>query len=125
MKLMPRFVLSHNQYAVDLNSFRIDSDCGVRVNAYWFRRRRGVDVACLGFLWGYQGVHSMPPWTALEFLERLTDNRYGGTCEGRWDGQGYWGSEDPVTVATHLETLRPMLRQWGHVPPHTTGWWEL
>jgi hypothetical protein len=125
VKLVNDFVLSHNQYAVNLDDFRVDEEgCLVRVGAFWFRRRRGVNVACLGYIWDIQS-RPQPPWSALEFLERYTDNRYGGTCEGRWDGQGYWGAESPVKAALHLEVLKPMLRNWGQVPPGTSGWWEM
>lgn len=115
-----KFVMSRRPFAVDLSTFRVDEHGFSRVNAVWFRRRRGVTVSCIGTLWG----SLIPaPQTVHEFLERHTDGRYGGDTVGRWDGTGYWGVEDPDEMAAHLAVLRPMLDNYPNVPVGYDGWW--
>lgn len=139
-----KFVISRNQYAVDLSSLRVTSRTGYRgriyypasVRAVWFRRRRRggygpsgsvVTVACIGDLSTSQDIR---PETAVEFLARYRDGRYGGNCHGRWDGSGYWGSEDPEEMAEHLALLRPMLAAYEKnpkapkLPAGFDGWWR-
>jgi hypothetical protein len=133
-----KFGISKGLYAVDLGSFTATwhetrwqgepppgaspGSWRCTVQAMWFRRRRGVTVACIGELWDSQ---SAKPADALEFLARHDDGRYGGSTEGRWDGSGYWGNQ--VTLETqekHLEVLRPMLANYPAVPAGYDGWWR-
>ena len=124
-----RFLVSRKPYAVDLGSLRI-ADLGERydgtpactayLDAVWFRRRKGVTVACVGHLWDIQA----PPADAAAFLAAHTDGRYGGTCFGRWDGVGYWGAQEPDVIAEHLDLLRPMLAGYPEVPAPFDGWWH-
>lgn len=127
---MEKFLISKGPYAVALASLvttrhgREDGSFywGARVNGVWFRRRRGVTVACIGYLWDYQDNE---PADALAFLAAHDDGRYGGTTLGRWDGESYWGSNSTlVKQEQHLEVLRPMLANYPAVPPSYDGWWR-
>jgi hypothetical protein len=127
-----RFVMSRRPYAVDLGSFQ----CAESVSRYpdgrtittyrltaraaWFRRKNRVTAACIGELWEFSGE---PVSDAVAFLDQFDDGRYGGRCEGRWDGFGYWGAEDDETRTAHLEILRPMLANFPAVPEGFDGWW--
>lgn len=119
MRRESRFVLSHRPYAVDLSGLHVDG-MRARLGAVWYRRRQRVTVACIGYLWDYQDA---TPRTAAEFLARHVDGRYGGTCEGRWDGSRYWGAQEPDVIAQHLQILRPMLDAFPDVPDGYDGWW--
>jgi len=119
MRREERFILSHRPYAVDLSSLRVDGTYA-RVDAVWFRRRQRVTVACIGYLWDYQRP---VPHIAMEFLDRHDDGRYGGKCEGRWDGERYWGAQDPDVIERHLAILRPMLANFPTIPDGYDGWW--
>lgn len=130
-----KFTLSHRPYAVDLASLRVEAFARPdgskyyrgRVEAVWFRRRRDTGcgplrtVACIGELWDYQDTE---PGTMVEFLYCYTDGRYGGRCEGRWDGAKYWGAQEPDVAAAHLEILRPMLAGYPAPAPGYDGWWR-
>ena len=127
--------MSHKPYAVDLSSLRTARNEGqagpywyCTVNAVWFRRRRTgrtgplVTVACIGTLWNHQRPE---PANAEAFVLAHTDGRYGGDCQGRWDGSGYWGAENPDVMAQHLAILRPMLdgyAQDSKTPPIPEGY---
>ncbi len=116
-----RFVLSHRPYAVDLSSLRMTSDAQVRINAVWFRRRNRVTIACVGYLWDFQ---KPAPADTAEFLHRHSDGRYGGSCAGRWDGERYWGAQEPDIIERHLRLLRPALAAYPAVPVGYDGWWR-
>lgn len=118
-----RFVLSRRQFAVDLNSLDTHSPRRrLEVTAVWFRRRRGITIACLGLLWDFQ---QRTPVDALEFLAAHDDGRYGGDCRARWDGKGYWGIDDrPEAQAENLALLRPMIDGYPAAPRGFDGWWR-
>lgn len=133
-----KFAVSRRPYAVDLSSLNVTTRTGYQgrlyypasVRAVWFRRRRRggwgpdgavVTVARIGTLWSSQDIR---PETAVEFLERHTDGRYGGDCQGRWDGVGYWGAEDLDVQDEHLALLRPMLDDYPAIPKGYDGWWR-
>lgn len=116
-----RFLISRRPYAVDLSSLAVDSYGKATVAAVWFRRRRGVTVACIGELWNFP---RLTPKDAREFLVSHTDGRYGGDCHGRWDGTRYWGAQEPGVAAAHLSLLRPMLDGYPSVPAGYDGWWR-
>lgn len=129
MNRLPKFALSRKPYAVDLSSLRVGEVsprwdgaplARAEIDAVWFRRRRGVTVACIGRLWDYQ---SPPPVDAAQFLAQATDGRYGGDCDGRWDGVGYWGSELPDVRDRHMAILVPMLVAYPAIPDGYDGWW--
>lgn len=119
-----RFVMSHRLYAVDPASLVVrepDAERShARIGAVWFRRRDGITAACVGHLWDHQAT----PRDAAEFLARHDDGRYGGTCEGRWDGERYWGAQEPDVIERHLALLRPMLTDYPAVPEGYDGWWR-
>jgi hypothetical protein len=125
------FKISKRLYAVDLDSLRVgESESKAvpgtyfypsAVTAVWFRRSRGVLKACVGELRDFQDVR---PIDAESFLSAFKDGRYGGDCEGRWDGQSYWGSGDPSLIHDHLNLLRPMLADYPDPPGVFTGWWR-
>lgn len=125
-----RFVISRKPFAVDLGTLRtVDRvrDNGShyyegRINAVWFRRRRGETVACIGTLWDFQD--GLPTSDPLQFLARHTDGRHGGDCHGRWDGASYWGNTTLVQQATHLAILQPMLANYPEIPASYDGWWR-
>lgn len=123
-----KFVLSRNQYAIDPGGLRIaESSGGVNGTSYWchldavwFRRRKGVTVACIGVLWDIQQPR---PAHAAQFLRQHDDGRYGGDCRGRWDGARYWGAQEPDVAAVHLDVLRPMLANYPACPAGFEGWY--
>jgi len=123
-----KFVLSRKPYAVDLSSLKAGEDMATVV-AVWFRRRRPrsapsvgpVTVACIGQLWDIQRPR---PATAAEFLDRLTDGRYGGTCWARWDGSSLWTTATLEVAERALGVLRPMLANYPEIPPGYDGWWR-
>ncbi|MFH8581609.1 hypothetical protein [Streptomyces zaomyceticus] len=123
-----RFLISQKPYAVDLGSLqtaRKERQDGSsfyfgRINAVWFRRKQGANVACIGSLWGFQDDL---PATGTDFLTAHTDGTYGGDCTGRWDGSSYWGNVTLDTQEEHLEILRPMLDAYPALPDGYSGWW--
>lgn len=128
MKREDKFVMSHRPYAVDLNSLesvqeiRANGSSFYRYNigALWFRKKRGVVSACLGYLWDYQNEYTDDP---IDFLAAHADGRYGGTTLTSWDGLGLWTTVDYQTSNQHLDVLRPMLEYFPNVPPGYDGWW--
>ena len=126
-----KFLISKGLYAVDLESLhkehhpRAGDRVGYwncRIDAVWFRRRRGETVACIGYLWDLQDDE---PANAQAFLKAHDDGRYGGTTLGRWDGEGYWSSGESLRVQNqHLEILRPMLAAFPAAPHGFDGWWR-
>lgn len=126
MRHEDRFVQSHRPYAVNLATLRradvlTDRPVWWRVEAVWFRRRNGITIACVGEL---RTIQDPRPKDAIDFLIRYTDGRYGGDCHGRWDGENYWGAQQPDTIAEHLELLRPMLANHPAIPYGFDGWWS-
>lgn len=126
MRREETFVQSHRPYAVRLDSLKeypsTTGGVGMWVmHAVWFRRRKGITVACIGTLWDFQKI---APTTPQEFLERHDDGRHGGSTRGRWDGHGYWGDGVSLDVQeAHLTILQPMLAAWPQVPEGYDGWW--
>lgn len=124
-----KFLISRKPYAADLASLRTSESerdpskpwAWYVVNAVWFRGRKAEPVACIGTLRTI--IDDPAPASAREFLERYTDGRYGGDCQGRWNGAGYWGAEMPEVQAQHLAILRPMLANYPAVPDGFDGWW--
>ena len=131
------FVRSHRPYAVRLDTFRALDHMNrdgrdwkwYGIDAVWFRRRsvgygpdkRVITVACVGQL---RDLQRHEPGTATEFLYCHDDGRYGGDCEGRWDGEKYWGSQLPEEIEAHLALLRPMLANYPACPEPYVGWWR-
>jgi len=128
-----KFRISDRPYAVDLGSLQVkelprtehstrEHDLyAVSLTAVWFRGPKTAPKACIGGLWDY--MPGEPPATAVEALQRMDDGRYGGDCQGRWNGQGYWGAESPDLAAEHMAILRPMLERFPEIPPGYDGWW--
>lgn len=125
-----KFVLSHRPYAVDLSSLSgksTDTPSGRnpysfsgRIDAVWFRRKNGFTAACIGSLWDLQYPE---PADAVQFLQQHDDGRYGGDCFGRWDGERYWGAQEPAVMEQHLAILKPMLDNYPALPDGYDGWW--
>jgi len=119
------------RYAVDLGSLVLEpSTSGLThatLRAVWFRRKDRVTAACVGTLWDYLRPIPADPSEFLtdvaDFLARSTDGRYGGRCEGRWDGTRYWGAQEPEIIEAHLRLLRPMLETYPEVPAGFDGWY--
>jgi hypothetical protein len=122
-----KFLISRKPFAVNLDSFRRrerepgNSWAWFTVDAIWFRGTKDQPVACIGDL--HTLIDDPEPTTAQEFLERFTDGRYGGNCEGRWNGTGYWGAEDLDIQRQHLAVLKPMLANYPARPDGWDGWW--
>lgn len=125
----PRFLISRRPYAVALGTLRGGMHprqsggeyYNGRIDAVWFRRRAGVTVACIGTLWDCQDER---PADAVAFLQAHDDGRYGGHCDGRWDGQSYWGNVTLAEQEQHLAVLRPMLAAYPAIPAGFDGWWR-
>jgi hypothetical protein len=125
-----KFRFSYRPYAVDLDSLYVRSRgvthdgrdmFSVALHAVWFRGPKTAPKACIGRLWDYMTGEA--PATAVEALQRMDDGRYGGSCQGRWNGVGYWGAESPDLAAEHMAILRPMLENFPEIPPGYDGWW--
>lgn len=127
------FTLSHRPYAADMTSLSVTDPresgyVSCRIGAVWFRRRsvgygtgkRLVTVACVGEL---RDSQRPAPADAEAFLKAHDDGRYGGRCQGRWDGEHYWGSQLPEEIEAHLALLRPMLADYPACPAGWDGWW--
>ena len=128
-----RFLISRRPYAIDLSTIGGTQQARGNLIAFsgtaravWYRRQNGVLKACIGSLdlWS----HYLPERLDLDdprgVLSANLDGRYGGKCEGRWDGQRYWGAQEPDVMAAHLEVLRPMLANYPIVPEGYDGWWR-
>lgn len=131
------FKISRRPFAVKLDSLRTHFhevqrvlplpgarpgfwDC--RIDAVWFRRRRGETVAVSGMLWDFQDTE---PADAVDFLRKHTDGRYGGSAEARWDGTSYWSNQLTLDSDKYcLAILRPMLVNYPAIPPGYDGWWR-
>jgi hypothetical protein len=124
MTKAPFAISGKRRYAVDLGSLVLEpSTSGLThatIRAVWFRRKDRVTAACVGHLWN---SFRTAPADAADFLARSTDGRYGGVCEGRWDGTRYWGTQEPETIEAHLQLLRPMLEWYPDLPDGFDGWW--
>jgi hypothetical protein len=128
-----RFLISHKAYAIDLATVAGEQEPrGERISfsgsghAVWFRRQNGVTRACLGSLrlWSHYLTEPLNLTDPRTVLSAHLDGRYGGNCEGRWDGQRYWGAQEPDTIERHLAVLRPMLAAYPAVPEGYDGWWR-
>ena len=129
MHRVDKFVVSHRPYAVDLSSFKYETDTGYKgpyfsgtVGAVWFNRKSGITRACIGELWD---VQDGTPTDVTTFLERHEDGSYGGRCFARWDGTSFWcAGQDPEENARYLELLKPMLENFPEPAPGYSGWWR-
>ncbi|MGW3427983.1 hypothetical protein ACWDHW_08500 [Streptomyces melanosporofaciens] len=128
-----KFLISRRPYAVDLDTVTGRQVGGIdRVsfsgacNAVWFRRRRGVTVACLGTLklWSHYLSEPLNLDDPTAILSADLDGRYGGDTEGRWDGESYWGNVTLEQQEQHLAVLRPMLAAYPALPDGYDGWWR-
>jgi hypothetical protein len=115
-----RFLMSRKPYAVRMDSLRPRGGSCLQADAVWFRRKSGVTSAHIGTIWGSQVAIQ----AGIECFLETWDGRYGGDCLGRWNGSGYWGSELPETLASHLAILRPMLENFPSIPNGYDGWWS-
>lgn len=132
MRRETRFLISRKPFAIDLNTITGEQHPrGDRfafsgsVNALWFRRQSGITRACLGSLklWAHYLTAPLDLDDPHAVLSADLDGRYGGDCEGRWDGERYWGAQEPDVIEEHLALLRPMLNHFPNVPPGHDGWW--
>ncbi|MBB6172232.1 hypothetical protein HNR23_002292 [Nocardiopsis mwathae] len=127
-----RFLISRGLYAIDLATITgTQHPRGDRIaftgqaNAVWYRRQGGVTRACIGDLklWSHYLPRLLDLDDPLDVLGADLDGRYGGDCHGRWDGQRYWGAQEPEVMERHLSVLRPMLDAFPTVPEGYDGWW--
>lgn len=100
---MKQFATSKKPYAIDWDSFEVDTKeiarsdgskidfSTVQVNAVWVGRKDGRTYVSAGQLWGSEAVSSM---TRDEFMANF-DPRYGGRVEARWNGHDLWAPGCP------------------------------
>ncbi|WKD36546.1 hypothetical protein [Streptomyces xanthophaeus] len=126
------FLISRKPYAINLATVTgTQHERGDRIafsgtaNAIWYRRKAGTTYACIGSLMLFN--HYLPARLDLTdphaLLSADLDGRYGGTAEGRWDGERYWGAQKPEAIAKHLAVLRPALAALPAIPNSYDGWW--
>lgn len=128
------FLMSHKPFAIDMDSVRIDShkEHGGRFfvsgscEAVWFRRKERITRVCWGTLrlWGHYLTEPVDMASPQSILSAEFDGRYGGECAARWDGQNYWGAQEPDKIRFDLNALRPMLENFPRVPDGMDGWWS-
>lgn len=133
MKREDKFVLSRNQYAVDLGSLRLaypeyvnDSDWARQtwtIDVVSFRRVKGVLRACAGTIDDRQDE---VPTIGTEFLSRIDGlRRLSVTPLARWDGTSYWCfGQDPEENSRLLALLKTMLAGYPDPAPGFDGWWR-
>ncbi|MFE9491485.1 hypothetical protein ACFYNF_34450 [Streptomyces sp. NPDC006641] len=127
-----RFLISRKPYAIALGTVtgkqhpRGDRHAfSGQATAVWYRRKAGVTRACVGTLdlWSHYLTRPLNLDDPHDILTAGLDGRYGGDCHGRWDGERYWGAQEPQTMETHLAVLRPMLADYPIIPAGFDGWW--
>ncbi|MFJ7990351.1 hypothetical protein [Streptomyces sp. NPDC096351] len=127
-----RFLISQKPFAIDLTTITGKQHPRGDLYAYsgtaravWYRRKNGVTRACLGslMLWQHYLPEPLDLTDPTAILSADLDGRYGGTCEARWDGERYWGSQEPFQMALDLTVLEPMLVGDPAVPDGYDGWW--
>ncbi len=128
-----RFLISRKAFAIDLSTVTgsqhprgdLHAFSG-SANAVWYRRKDGTTRACIGTLMLFS--HYLPEPLNLDdpaaILSADLDGRYGGDCHGRWDGERYWGAQQPAVMEQHLAVLRPMLDNCPVIPDGYDGWWR-
>lgn len=131
---MKRFAASKKPYAIDWDSFEVDTKeitrsdgskidfSTVQVNAVWVGRKDGRTYVSAGQLWDSEAVSSM---TRDEFMANF-DPRYGGRVEARWNGHDLWapGASFDEVVEWRNE-LEPVLDGLPEVPQGYDGWYSL
>lgn len=134
MRRETRFLISRKPFAIDLSTVtaeqqqRGDRDTwnfSGSANAVWYRRQQGITRACVGSLPLFTHYLTKPVDLSdpVAILSADLDGRYGGDCHGRWDGERYWGAQEPEVMEQHLALLRPMLADYPTVPAGYDGWW--
>lgn len=133
MERTDRFLISQKPFAVDLSTLmggqheRGDRIAfSGRVDAVWFRRKNNTTRACIGTLklWSHWLPDRLDLNDPQAILAADLDGRYGGDCHGRWDGERYWGAQEPEIIQEHLAKLRPMLEAFPSIPDGYDGWWR-
>lgn len=128
-----RFLISQKPFAINLATITAEQGrqgerwfVSGHANAVWFRRKDGTTRACIGTLglWRHHMVEPVDVTDPMAILAADLDSRYGGDCHGRWDGERYWGAQEPAVMAQHLELLRPMLANYPAIVPGYDGWWR-
>ena len=128
-----RFLISRKSFAIDLATVTGEQQprgdlfaFSGRANAVWYRRKDGITRACIGTLglWDHYLPRLLDLDDAHDVLTADLDGRYGGDCHGRWDGERYWGAQEPEIMEQHLALLRPMLANYPTLPDGYSGWWR-
>lgn len=128
-----KFLISRKSFAIDLATVTGSQAGGIdhvtfsgQANAVWYRRQNGVTRACIGTLklWSHYLPQRLNLDDPHDILAADLDGRYGGDCDGRWDGENYWGAQKPEMIEQHLELLRPMLDNYPIIPAGYDGWWR-
>jgi len=132
------FKLSPQLYAVALSSLTRReypaTETGLilyryEICAIWFKRRKGIDTANIGYLWDItkDRYEEHNPPDSISFLtDTLTDGRFGAHCYTRWDGERAWSDPSRAHYQTedNLEFLKVMLDSYPMIPPGFDGWWR-
>lgn len=128
-----KFRISDKPFAINLATVNArQDDRGGRTTisgnaeALWFRRKDGITRACIGTLglWSHHLTEPVDLTDPQAILTADLDGRYGGDCLGRWDGERYWGAQEPEVMEQHLAVLRPMLDNYPALAPGYDGWWR-
>ncbi|WP_093803977.1 hypothetical protein [Streptomyces sp. Wb2n-11] len=130
-----RFLISNKPYAIDLSTLsgsgQKHGDSGRysfsgSADALWFRRKAGITRACMGSLklWRHYLTEPLDASDPVAVLNADLDGRYGGDCHARWDGERYWGAQEPFRMALDMTVLEPMLASFPAVPDGYDGWWR-
>jgi hypothetical protein len=128
-----RFLISRKSFAIDLATVTGEQHergdlitFSGKADALWFRRQHGITRACIGslMLWDHYLPEPLDLDDPTAVLTADLDGRYGGTCHGRWDGERYWGAQEPDVIEEHLAILRLMLAKYPALPPGHDGWWH-
>lgn len=60
---------------------------------------------------------------AIDLSTVTAEQTQRGDCHGRWDGDRYWGAQEPEVMEHHLALLGPMLADYPTIPAGYDGWW--
>lgn len=128
-----RFLISHKAYAFDLSTVVGEQNeregrftFSGHADAVWYRRKAGSTRACLGtvMLWNHYLKEPLDLSDPRSVLSADLDGRYGGSCQGRWDGERYWGAQEPFRMSLDLTVLEPMMADYPILPDGYDGWWR-
>lgn len=129
MLVQTDFAISKKLYAINpdtiQNRYTGDNHAGlpmykVSIEAIWFRRKNGVEVASKGFLWDHAVGKE---WTVEDFINEADTGRYGGSPIGSWDGEDVIGVTNYQAILELVKELDPILNAYPAIPQGYQGWY--